>query len=111
MLIPQPGANPFNPTIVTYDMSVKSNGCYKADAPPSFIGQQMMRDAGRQAGRSTRCSPSTAASTRAERYSCAVSVSKPSNSRPVSSQVAGATSMCAVATLASRNRRWSGLRA
>jgi hypothetical protein len=45
VLIPQPGANPFNPTVVTYDMSVRSNGCYKAEAPPSFIGQQMMRDA------------------------------------------------------------------
>ncbi len=45
MLIPQPGANPFNPTIVTYDMSVTSDGCYKAEAPPSFVGQQMMRDA------------------------------------------------------------------
>jgi ABC-2 type transport system permease protein len=29
---------------VTYDVSVKSNGCYKADAPPSFVGQQMMTD-------------------------------------------------------------------
>jgi ABC-2 type transport system permease protein len=45
VLIPQPGANPFNPTIVTYDVSVQSNGCYKADAPPSFVGQQMMRAA------------------------------------------------------------------
>ena len=43
MLIPQPGANPFNATTVTYDMSVKSNGCYKADAPPAFVGQQLMR--------------------------------------------------------------------
>ncbi|HWE33323.1 MAG TPA: ABC transporter permease [Solirubrobacteraceae bacterium] len=45
VLIPQPGANPFNPTIVTYDMSVTADGCFKADAPPSFVGQQMMRDA------------------------------------------------------------------
>jgi ABC-2 type transport system permease protein len=45
VLIPQAGANPFNPTPVTYDMSVKSNGCYKAEAPPSFVGNQMMRDA------------------------------------------------------------------
>jgi ABC-2 type transport system permease protein len=45
VLIPQPGANPFNPTVVSYDMSVMSNGCFKAEAPPSFIGQQMMRDA------------------------------------------------------------------
>lgn len=48
VLIPQPGANPFNPTIVTYDMSVTSDGCYKAEAPPSFVGQQMMRDAAGQ---------------------------------------------------------------
>ncbi len=45
VLIPQPGANPFQDTPVTYDVSVKSNGCYKAEAPPSFVGQQMMRDA------------------------------------------------------------------
>jgi ABC-2 type transport system permease protein len=45
VLIPQAGANPFNPTPVTYDMSVKSNGCYKAEAPPSFVGNQLMRAA------------------------------------------------------------------
>jgi ABC-2 type transport system permease protein len=45
VLIPQAGANPFNPTPVTYDMSVKSNGCYKAEAPPAFVGNQLMRDA------------------------------------------------------------------
>jgi ABC-2 type transport system permease protein len=44
VIIPQPGAVPFQQTPVTYDLSVKSNGCYKADAPPSFVGQQMMRD-------------------------------------------------------------------
>jgi ABC-2 type transport system permease protein len=43
VLIQQPGSNPFNPTLVSYDMSVKSNGCYKADAPPSFIGRQLMQ--------------------------------------------------------------------
>ncbi len=37
-----PGADPFQTTSVTYDVSVKSNGCYKADAPPSFVGQQTM---------------------------------------------------------------------
>jgi hypothetical protein len=26
-------------------MSVKSDGCYKAEAPPSFVGQQLMTDA------------------------------------------------------------------
>lgn len=37
------GPTPFNTTTVTYDVSVKSNGCYKAEAPPSFVGQQSMR--------------------------------------------------------------------
>jgi ABC-2 type transport system permease protein len=41
----QPGAEPFRSTPVTYDMSVKSEGCYKAQAPPSFVGQQTMTDA------------------------------------------------------------------
>ena len=45
VFIPQPGAVPFQQTPVTYDVSVKSDGCYKAEAPPSFVGQQMMRDA------------------------------------------------------------------
>ena len=36
---------PFQVTPVAYDVSVKSDGCYKADAPPSFVGQQMMRAA------------------------------------------------------------------
>jgi ABC-2 type transport system permease protein len=40
---PATGAQPFIPTSVTYDVSVKSNGCYKADAPPSFVGQQLMK--------------------------------------------------------------------
>jgi ABC-2 type transport system permease protein len=43
VVVPQQGAVPFQLTPVSYDVSVKSNGCYKADAPPSFIGQQMMR--------------------------------------------------------------------
>ncbi len=37
-----PGAEPFLLTSVVYDVSAKSDGCYKADAPPSFVGQQMM---------------------------------------------------------------------
>lgn len=41
----QSGYNPLAFTPVTYDVSVKSNGCYKADAPPSFVGQQTMVDA------------------------------------------------------------------
>ncbi len=45
VFIPQPGANPFQQTPVTYDVSVQSDGCYKAQSPPAFIGQQLMRDA------------------------------------------------------------------
>jgi ABC-2 type transport system permease protein len=45
VFIPQPGSSPFQEAPVTYDMSVKSNGCYKAEAPPSFVGQQLMRSA------------------------------------------------------------------
>jgi ABC-2 type transport system permease protein len=44
VLTPQAGANPFKLTPVTYDVGVKSNGCYKAQAPPSFVGRQMMSD-------------------------------------------------------------------
>jgi ABC-2 type transport system permease protein len=39
----QQGGLPFQITPVSYDVSVKSNGCYKADAPPSFVGQQKMK--------------------------------------------------------------------
>jgi ABC-2 type transport system permease protein len=45
VFIPQPGAVPFQQTPVTYDVSVQANGCYKAQSPPSFVGQQTMRDA------------------------------------------------------------------
>ncbi|HUA03579.1 MAG TPA: ABC transporter permease [Solirubrobacteraceae bacterium] len=45
VFIPQPGAVPFQQTPVTYDVSVQSNGCYKAESPPSFVGQQTMKDA------------------------------------------------------------------
>ena len=49
VFIPQPGAVPFQQTPVTYDVTVQSNGCWKAQSPPSFVGQQTMRDAdGRQ---------------------------------------------------------------
>lgn len=44
VFIPQQGVEPFRRTAVTYDMSVQSNGCYKADSPPAFIGEQMMRN-------------------------------------------------------------------
>jgi ABC-2 type transport system permease protein len=39
------GYNPFELTPVTYDVSVKSNGCYKAESPPSFVGRETMVDA------------------------------------------------------------------
>ncbi|HWF73498.1 MAG TPA: hypothetical protein VG186_09150 [Solirubrobacteraceae bacterium] len=45
VFIPQPGKVPFQEDIVTYDVSVSANGCYKAASPPSFVGQQIMRDA------------------------------------------------------------------
>ena len=45
VLIPQPGAVPFQQTPVSYDVSVQSDGCYKAQSPPAFIGQQLMKDA------------------------------------------------------------------
>jgi ABC-2 type transport system permease protein len=43
VFIPQPGAVPFQQTPVSYDLTVQSNGCYKATSPPSFVGQQTMR--------------------------------------------------------------------
>lgn len=43
VIIPQAGAVPFQQTPVTYDVSVQSDGCYKAQSPPAFIGQQLMR--------------------------------------------------------------------
>ena len=45
VFIPQEGAIPFQQTAITYDVSVQSNGCYKAEAPPQFVGQQLMRAA------------------------------------------------------------------
>jgi ABC-2 type transport system permease protein len=41
---PQTGYNPLKVTQVVYDLSVKSNGCYKAQASPAFVGRQMMAD-------------------------------------------------------------------
>jgi len=43
-LIAQPGAVPFWGTPITYDISVKSNGCYKAEAPPTTVGNLLIRD-------------------------------------------------------------------
>jgi ABC-2 type transport system permease protein len=45
VFIPQAGAVPFQQTPVTYDVSVTSDGCYKAVSPPTFVGQQTMKDA------------------------------------------------------------------
>lgn len=42
VITPLPGSEPFLTTPVIYDVSVKSDGCYKAEAPPSFVGQQLM---------------------------------------------------------------------
>ena len=36
---------PFTQTPVAYDVSVQSNGCYKAESPPAYVGQQTVRDA------------------------------------------------------------------
>ncbi|MGO9972486.1 MAG: hypothetical protein ACLP01_06705 [Solirubrobacteraceae bacterium] len=41
----QPGASPHREAAITYDVSVKANGCYHAEAPPGFVGQQTMRAA------------------------------------------------------------------
>jgi ABC-2 type transport system permease protein len=48
VFIPQPGAVPLQPTPVTYDVSANSDGCYKATAPPSFVGQQTIRTPSRK---------------------------------------------------------------
>ncbi len=45
VLVPQPGATPYAQTPVTYDVSVDSGGCYKAESPPTFVGQQTMLNA------------------------------------------------------------------
>jgi hypothetical protein len=39
---PSTGALPSQPTTVAYDVSVQWDGCYKAQSPPAFIGQQTM---------------------------------------------------------------------
>lgn len=47
--LPQPKSVPFQQTSVEYDVSVQSNGCYKAQSPPAFLGGQLMADAHRRA--------------------------------------------------------------
>ena len=59
--LPQPNSVPFQQTSVEYDVSVQSNGCYKAQSPPAFFGGRRVTFG---AGPSPiRCSSSTAAST------------------------------------------------
>jgi ABC-2 type transport system permease protein len=48
VFVPQPGAEPYAETPVTYDVSLQSDGCYKAESPPTFVGQQTMTDAHHQ---------------------------------------------------------------
>ena len=43
--LPQPKSVPFQQTAVEYDVSVQSNGCYKAQSPPAFLGGQTMSNA------------------------------------------------------------------
>jgi len=38
------GTQPLTDTPVGYDVSVQSNGCYKAASPPGFVGQAQIRD-------------------------------------------------------------------
>jgi ABC-2 type transport system permease protein len=45
--LPQAQSVPFQQTSVEYDVSVESNGCYKAQSPPAFIGGPTMFDAHR----------------------------------------------------------------
>lgn len=40
---PSGGALPSEPTDIDYDVSVNWDGCYKAQSPPAFIGQQTMK--------------------------------------------------------------------
>ena len=44
VVTPPEKSEPLALKTVSYDLSVKSNGCYKAEAPPSFVGQQYMTD-------------------------------------------------------------------
>ena len=38
------GTQPLSNTPVAYDVSVQSNGCYKAQSPPQLVGQATIRD-------------------------------------------------------------------
>jgi ABC-2 type transport system permease protein len=43
--LPQPKSVPYQQTNVDYDVSLTSQGCFKAQSPPNFIGSATMRDA------------------------------------------------------------------
>lgn len=45
VLIPELGAIPYQDTPITYDLSVRANGCYKAESPPLLVGPQTFKDA------------------------------------------------------------------
>ena len=47
--LPQPQSVPFQQTNVDYDVSLTSDGCFKAQSPPSFVGGQTMAAAGGRA--------------------------------------------------------------
>jgi hypothetical protein len=38
------GTQPLTDTPISYDVSVQSNGCYKAQSPPGAVGPPMIRD-------------------------------------------------------------------
>jgi ABC-2 type transport system permease protein len=44
VITPSTSATPSEPTDIDYDVSVNWDGCYKAQSPPLFIGQQTMRN-------------------------------------------------------------------
>ena len=44
VLIPELGAVPFQDTPITYDLSIKANGCYKAESPPLLVGPQTFKE-------------------------------------------------------------------
>ena len=38
------GQQPLTDTPVAYDVSVQSNGCFKASSPPNYVGAPMITD-------------------------------------------------------------------
>jgi hypothetical protein len=45
LLSAQTGYNPLELAQVAYEVSAKANGCYRADAPPAFVGEQTLTGA------------------------------------------------------------------